>query len=138
MFFPQFQGYEGCYTPNGYRSVLYAMVRWQIQGISQLASRRVPKHALIVHTLGSPTVPTVSVDQKLGNRSLVGVCDLECQGDDLQQCGGEEATSVYSGMLPLHTKKNLFVLCFVFVFVQGFQPFADTKIQRSNTNEIIG
>ncbi|XP_003730694.2 uncharacterized protein in LEU2 3'region [Strongylocentrotus purpuratus] len=31
----------------------------------------------------------------LGDRSLVGVCDLECQGDDLQQCGGVNAISVY-------------------------------------------
>nr|XP_054755677.1 uncharacterized protein LOC129261649 [Lytechinus pictus] len=32
----------------------------------------------------------------LGDRSLVGDCDLGCQGDDLQICGGSTSISVYN------------------------------------------
>eukprot|EP00057_Strongylocentrotus_purpuratus_P023117 XP_011677591.1 PREDICTED: kremen protein 2-like [Strongylocentrotus purpuratus] len=88
-------GYEGCYTQTA-TDPFFTNGSLADLGDQQVNIQTCAEACSDSPYLGLTNGSNCICGSGLGNRSLVGDCDLGCQGDDLQQCGGEEATSVYS------------------------------------------
>ncbi|XP_030832229.1 WSC domain-containing protein ARB_07870-like [Strongylocentrotus purpuratus] len=93
----QYNGYQGCYS----HTVTNPFFTEGVQ--ADLGNKSVTILTCAEACSGSPYLGLTNnqdciCGSVLGDRSLVGVCDLGCQGDDLQLCGGVNAISVYGGM----------------------------------------
>eukprot|EP00057_Strongylocentrotus_purpuratus_P014108 XP_011668582.1 PREDICTED: uncharacterized protein LOC105440303 [Strongylocentrotus purpuratus] len=87
-------GYQGCYS----HTVTNPFFTEGVQ--ADLGNKSVTILTCAEACSGSPYLGLTNnqdciCGSELGDRSLVGVCDLGCQGDDLQLCGGVNAISVY-------------------------------------------
>ncbi|XP_030832228.1 uncharacterized protein LOC105440302 [Strongylocentrotus purpuratus] len=86
-------GYQGCYSHTATAPFFFDGVQADL-GDEQVNIQTCAKACSNSSYLGLFGQDCIC-GSVLGDRSNVGLCDLECQGDDLQQCGGVNAISVY-------------------------------------------
>ncbi|XP_041464885.1 uncharacterized protein LOC121415657 [Lytechinus variegatus] len=88
-------GYEGCYNRTD-DAPFFSDGETQDLGEQSLDIQTCASACSDSPYLGLTKGQECICGSTLGDRSLVGDCDLGCEGDDLQFCGADDAISVYS------------------------------------------